>query len=150
MVRVIWSLLAAIFLSFFLSGCLPQGTAVPTSTPVPLSTAALDGTWKSEYGFYFLFDAENGRFSGSNDEQAANAGLGIPGSFTLYGDQLSLVEDSASDSCPDLEGRFTAELINQDTLRLTIIDDPCIYRVEGLFQGGQGGYRLLEFQRMKE
>ena len=150
MYRTVWSLLALLFMTYFLSGCLPSATAVPTSTPVPLTTAALNGTWKSEYGFYVVFDAENGRFSGSNDEQAAAARLGILGNFALQDDQLSLVEDNDSDSCPGLEGQFAALLSNKDTLRLTIIDDPCVYRVEGLFQGGQGGHRLLEFRRIKE
>ncbi len=150
MYRTFWSLLALTLMIFFLGSCTPSATAMPTSTPVLLTKDALNGTWKSEYGFFFVFDAENGRFSGSNNEQAAAAGLGIPGTFDLHGDQLSLVEDNDSDACPGLEGLFAAVLTNKDTLRLTIIEDPCVYRIEGLFQGGRGGHRLLEFRRIRE
>lgn len=147
--KTILPLLVVIFIQFH-SGCMSGETAVPAAINELPTTADLAGKWKSEHGFYIIFDDESGTFSGSNDEQAAAAELGILGTFALVGDQLSLVEHDDSDSCPGVVGQFEAVITADDKLRLSIIEDPCIYRVEGLFQGGQGGYRLLEFRRIKD
>jgi len=149
MLRSILPLLALIFIPL-LSSCTNSSTAESTVSASPPTTAALAGKWKSERGFFILFDEQNGTFSGSNHEDAADAGLGILGTFSLADDQLRLVENDDSASCPGVEGIFDIAMSNDGKLRLTIVEDACIYRVEGLFQGGQGGYRLLEFQRVRE
>jgi hypothetical protein len=143
-------LLALVSILFFASSCSTGQTAVPVATAAPLTISNLAGLWESEYGFFFFFDAQDNTFTGSRDEQAARDKLGIMGTFELTGDQLSLVENEDSDSCPGQEGLFEAALTRDDKLRLTLVEDPCIYRVEGVFQGGQGGHRLLQFDRVKD
>jgi hypothetical protein len=49
-----------------------------------------------------------------------------------------------------VEGRFEAAMPGDDKLHLTIIEDDCIYRAEGLFRIGQGGYPSLKFQRVSD
>jgi hypothetical protein len=127
-----------------LSACaLPQAAV----TPVPATLEELDGLWRSDNGFYILFDTAGATFSASFDQFAAEQQLGILGTFRLQEDRLILVEDMESESCPGLEGQFKAELFANELLLLTIIDDPCLYRVEGVFQGGQGDDRSLAFRR---
>ena len=67
----------AFILILFVSSCIPARMGESVGTPQPLTTADLDGKWKSEYGFYILFEEENGSFSGSYDQQSADTGLGI-------------------------------------------------------------------------
>lgn len=140
-------LLSALFLLLFLTGCAAGGTAVSAPDTYQPTPADIGGKWKSERAFYIIFDEQSGTFSASNNEDAAEAKQGILGSFMLENGRLSLIEDAASESCPGVEGLFEAVMTAEGRLRLSIIKDGCLYRVEGMFQGGQGGYRLLEFQR---
>lgn len=132
-----------------LASCSTDVTAVSPARSSPPTTAELDGKWKSEYGFYIVFNEQEGAFSASSVEDAADAGLGILGTFSLSDDELRLIENDDSESCPGVEGLYDARLTRDGQLRLTIIEDDCIYRVEGMFKGGKGGYRLLQFRRAK-
>ena len=148
--RRIFLPLAAIIFIYLLSACAIGSMTDSRPTPPPPTTADLAGKWESEYGFFIIFDGEEGVFSGSNDEGAADDRLGILGTFALDGNELRLVENDDSESCPGTEGLFETAVTHDGKLRLTLVEDNCIYRVEGLFQGGQGGHRLLEFKRIKE
>jgi len=156
MQKTILPLLALILIQV-LSSCTTGAVPASSPTAVPPTTADITGKWESEHGFFIIFDDQNGSFSGSNVEEAADAELGILGTFSLTDNRLSLVENDDSESCPSVEGLFEAAIegpqtsaTRGDKLHLTIIEDDCIYRVEGLFQIGQGGNPSLKFQRVKE
>jgi hypothetical protein len=156
MQKTILTLLAIILIQL-LSSCTTNVDPNSSPTVVPPTAADIAGKWESEHGFFIIFDDQSrgfrhfdGTFSGSYVEEAADSELGILGAFSLADNHLRLVENDDSESCPGVEGLFEAAMPGDDKLHLTIIEDDCIYRVEGLFRIGQGGYPLLKFQRLQE
>ncbi|MDX1413744.1 MAG: hypothetical protein R3293_06105 [Candidatus Promineifilaceae bacterium] len=113
---------------------------------VPVSVTDIAGTWKSSNNFYLIFDVDDKSFSFADTAEAAKAKNGPHGNFTLTDNELHLTESENSLVCPNLEAVFQIEITRLGNLRLTIVEDPCIYRVEGVFQGGQGGNRFLDFR----
>ncbi len=147
MIKLISILFVLFNTSATLAGCVSSPTM---ATPfIPPSLNEIVGTWKSRNNFYLILDDADKSFSFADSAQAAEEKLGPYGSFTLNGSELHLLESSDSEICPDIKARFQAEIVRNGNLRLTIIDDPCIYRVEGVFQGGAGGNRFLEFRRVQ-
>lgn len=147
MSRVISSISLLFFAAGFLTGCVGIQTKITPAAPP--SPKEIVGTWKSRNNFYLIFDDADGSFSFADSAKSAEAKAGPHGSFTLVDSELHLLESADSEVCPGIEARFQAEIVRDGNLRLTIIDDPCIYRVEGVFQGGQGGNVFIEFRRIQ-
>ena len=81
--RRIFLPLAAIIFIYLLSACAIGSMTDSRPTPPPPTTADLAGKWESEYGFFIIFDGEEGVFSGSNDEGAADDGTPFLGDRIL-------------------------------------------------------------------
>ena len=147
MKKTILAILLLTLIPSFLVSC--QNWEINDKPRTAPTLSEIVGTWKSTNSFYLILDDQDRSFSFADSTEAAKSKIGPHGRFLLIGSELLLQESTDSEICPDLEGRFQAEIVREGNMRLTIIDDPCIYRVEGLFEGGQGGNRFLEFRRLK-
>jgi hypothetical protein len=109
----------------------PAPTTAPVTTSSPPAPPSVEGAWDAvSYSLVFA----DGRYAVETADLAVDAGT-----YLLEGDELVLVSDASSASCPaGAEASFTVDL-SADALELEPIDDAC-----GLDRGIGVGSKSLQ------
>lgn len=97
--------------------------------------SAVDGTWKTEFGYYLEF-AEDGTFGmGGSPERASSAPLEW-GTFTLDGETLRMVTADDSEYCAGTLASYrVSSSEGGDFIDMTEIEDECGTRSTDLERG---------------
>ena len=91
------------------------------------------GTWVTEAeGKYQTFN-EDGSWTAKTDPDASASR--DEGTFTFDGETLTVISDPGQGCGGGEQGSYEVEVVDEDTLNLTVIDDSCTPRVADIASG---------------